>query len=322
MEFNFNNKKIEVKNNGKIFDQNKRDFIFLTWNIGYAGLGKEMDFFYDGGKKVRPSKEQYNNYLNGINEILKDNNTVDFISLQEVDICSKRSWYMDEFSSISKTLSDFYGLFVLNYKCEFVPLPIKNPMGKVISGLINFSKGEPHGIEIHYFKTSFWWPKRLFFPKRCYVLSRFNLNNGKSLVIFNTHNSAYDEGEKLRQKELVELGSKMEEEFSKGNYVVASGDWNMNPRNFNKSKILSGDNVVDCNSYIPSNFLPNWNFVFDEKEPSNRNVDISYEKGKTKTTILDFFITSPNIETGCVKIIKTDFKYSDHQPILMSIKLK
>ena len=24
----------------------------LTWNIGYAGLDREMDFFYDGGTKV------------------------------------------------------------------------------------------------------------------------------------------------------------------------------------------------------------------------------------------------------------------------------
>ena len=29
----------------------------LTWNVGYAGLGEESDFFMDGGKQVRaPSK--------------------------------------------------------------------------------------------------------------------------------------------------------------------------------------------------------------------------------------------------------------------------
>ena len=27
-------------------------FSFLTWNIGYAGLDKDMDFFKDGGIKV------------------------------------------------------------------------------------------------------------------------------------------------------------------------------------------------------------------------------------------------------------------------------
>jgi hypothetical protein len=29
---------------------------FISWNIGYAGLGREMDFFYDGGQQVRASK--------------------------------------------------------------------------------------------------------------------------------------------------------------------------------------------------------------------------------------------------------------------------
>ena len=29
----------------------------LTWNIGYCGLDKEMDFFYDGGTKVITPKE-------------------------------------------------------------------------------------------------------------------------------------------------------------------------------------------------------------------------------------------------------------------------
>ncbi|MBE0649927.1 MAG: hypothetical protein IH595_03700, partial [Bacteroidales bacterium] len=29
----------------------------LSWNIGYAGMGAETDFFYDGGKMVRPSRE-------------------------------------------------------------------------------------------------------------------------------------------------------------------------------------------------------------------------------------------------------------------------
>ena len=32
-------------------------FNIMIWNIGYCGLGEKMDFFYDGGKGVRPEKE-------------------------------------------------------------------------------------------------------------------------------------------------------------------------------------------------------------------------------------------------------------------------
>ena len=39
----------------------------LSWNIGYAGLGKEQDFFMDGGTKARPdSRETVDGYLKGI----------------------------------------------------------------------------------------------------------------------------------------------------------------------------------------------------------------------------------------------------------------
>ena len=30
----------------------------MTWNIGYCGLGKEEDFFLDGGKKVKPDNKE------------------------------------------------------------------------------------------------------------------------------------------------------------------------------------------------------------------------------------------------------------------------
>ena len=32
--------------------------IILCWNIGYGGLGDDMDFFYDGGTQVRTSRER------------------------------------------------------------------------------------------------------------------------------------------------------------------------------------------------------------------------------------------------------------------------
>ena len=34
-----------------------KDLNLMIWNIGYCGLGEDMDFFYDGGKQVRTSKE-------------------------------------------------------------------------------------------------------------------------------------------------------------------------------------------------------------------------------------------------------------------------
>ena len=56
---------------------------FISWNIGYAGLGAEMDFFYDGGKKVRPTKQLGRKYLDGIKTFVQ-NNKIDYWLFQEV----------------------------------------------------------------------------------------------------------------------------------------------------------------------------------------------------------------------------------------------
>ena len=47
----------------------------LTWNVGYAGLGEESDFFMDGGKGVNPeSEEQVRENMSGIEDILRSAN--------------------------------------------------------------------------------------------------------------------------------------------------------------------------------------------------------------------------------------------------------
>ena len=63
----------------------------LSWNIGYAGLGDDMDFFYDGGKRVRDSRRRtLENLRNIVAELRKAD--ADIMLLQEVDCDSHRSY--------------------------------------------------------------------------------------------------------------------------------------------------------------------------------------------------------------------------------------
>ena len=48
-----------------------KPYSLMSWNIGYAGLGKDEDFFMDGGKKVRPdSKQVVEKYFDGIKKTI------------------------------------------------------------------------------------------------------------------------------------------------------------------------------------------------------------------------------------------------------------
>jgi len=312
----------EIKGNGRVLDPSKRDFTFFIWNIGYAGLGREQDFFYDGGKMVMPGWEPCARNFDGIKKQLNAIDTVDFIFLQETDVYAKRSWYTDEVAEIAALFPARSMVYATNYDCRFVPVPVHQPMGRVVSGLATWSLFRPLQAEVIYFDAFFPWPKRMVFLKRCFIILRFGLDNGKALVIINTHNSAFDSTGALRKRELFMLDSTMRSEYQRGNYVVAGGDWNINPRDFNVSSVISGDRVTGVWPPLEPGFFPGWQFVFNPVHPTNRNVDMPYQKGVTKTTIIDFYVVSPNIEVKSVATLSQGFEYSDHEPVVMGVRLK
>ena len=219
-------------------------------------------------------------------------------------------------------MPDFAMAYAKNYDCRYIPVPLSDPMGSVVAGLAAFSQFRPLKAEVLYYDAFFPWPTRLAMLKRCYLMFRFGLGNGRQLVIINTHNSAYDSTGALRKRELFLLDSVMQSEYRQGNYVVAGGDWNSNPLGFEISSIISGDKVTGIDPPAESGFLPGWQFVFDPLQPSNRFLDIPYQKGLTRTTIIDYFVVSPNVEVTLKSTIPLGFSFSDHDPVLMAVKLK
>jgi len=290
-------------------------FSICSWNIGYGGLGAEMDFFYEGGKHSRPNKELYQKYFNGILETLKElEDTTDFFCIQEVDISSKRSYRYNQVDSITHHLSGYEAALGINYRCPFIPLPLKDPMGKVKSGLATFSRHPVINALRVKLPENTNWPMKLFHPQRCYVETRYVLNN-KELVIINTHNSAFDSG-KDREAQIEALVSKAKSEYNKGNFVVVCGDWNSSPPSFQGGSSsykfpLIKDGIVS----------DDWTWAYENGTPTNRAVSKPYSM-ETPTSLIDFFLVSPNLSVMQVKTLDVDFKYSDHNPIYIRLHCK
>ncbi len=104
---------------------------FVSWNIGYGGLGKEMDFFYDGGSKVRATEEQSQEWMHQISRWIARNSAADFILLQEVDFNAKRTYFTDQSQQLAPLLPDHEMIRAVNYKIPFVPVPVYEPWGKL-----------------------------------------------------------------------------------------------------------------------------------------------------------------------------------------------
>ena len=296
------------------------EFSFLTWNIGYCALDKEMDFFYDGGTKVFTPESTFKGNLTAVRGFLKANDTVNFIFIQEIDVKSKRSFRTNEYDSVAVTLEGFNSYFGKNYDVFFVPVPPSSPMGKVLSGLATFSSYRPSMSTRYSFPGEYGFPKQLFMLDRCFLVNRYPLANGHELVIINTHNEAFDPGE-IRKAQMSYLKKFMLDEYEKGNYIVAGGDWNQSPPGFKpdfSDNLLNTEQMMMENDYLPSD----WSWVYDNTYPTNRTVTASYNPSETTTTVIDFFLLSPNVLKINVETIHLDFENSDHNPVIMKVRLR
>lgn len=296
-------------------------FDLMIWNIGYCGLGHEMDFFYDGGEQVRTDEATVMSNLQFILDFTASLDSCDFFLFQEVDKNSKRSFHINQLDSLVNHLDGSFAAFGMNYDVFCVPMPVTSPYGRVVSGIATLSRSEPVSSIRHSFPGNYAWPKGAFMLDRCILVNRYSLAGNRQLLVVNTHNSAYDDGT-LRKAQMDYLHAFLVEEYKKGNYIIVGGDWNQTPAGFQPE---FEQNVFDTDqlAYIEEGFLPgDWTWLYDPAVPTNRRVAIPYDPKISPTTVIDFYLLSPNIIPLDVKGIHLGFVPSDHHPVLAKIKLK
>jgi endonuclease/exonuclease/phosphatase family metal-dependent hydrolase len=291
----------------------------ITWNIGYAGLGDDMDFFYDGGTKVRTSLSRTRQNLDSIKQWLKET-PAEFVVLQEVDFNSKRTYYMNQHERILKELSaTINSVQAYNYKVRYLPFPPTKPLGRIESGLVSISSYKPEECVRYSFQAKFPWPKKLWMLDRAYLVQKFPTSNGKALYIINTHNTAFDDGT-IRQKETEQISDYAVNLYNNGNYVVIAGDWNQTPTTPATAQKESKQYFI-VQTLNTSLFPSEWTIAHDPNIHTNRSLNTSDPK-LWETFTLDYAICSPNITITKTETQPFGFKFSDHNPVKISFFLK
>ncbi len=311
---------VEIHKGSKLASSDSLDLI--SWNIGYAGLGKEMDFFMDNGTGGWPSKTQVEGYLSGAADFISSSDA-DVYFLQEVDKKAKRSYGLDEVSAIATVMPDYDWVFAKNYDVRFVPVPISAPMGGVLAGQMNLSKyklAEP--AERHALPGQYDFLTQLAQLDRAALLTRVKASDGKDWVLINTHNSAFDKGE-LRTQQLEYLKNLMVQEYAKGNYVIVGGDWNLALPGVTYDQFPAKGKAYDGFLEFPTDWTPSgWQWAVDPNTPTNRTVSQPYIEGDNYTTVIDGFVVSPNLEIVSVQGVDLGFKDADHNPVRLKVQLR
>lgn len=302
---------------------------YMTWNAGYGALGDNASFFMDGGDDVMTSSEnRVNSNIRHIADEIKSE-SADFVFLQEVDRDSHRSYGIDEAATIKYGTQAEYSDFAYNYRVRFIPYPMP-PIGKVDSGLLTLSSRKITKAVRYQLPCPFSWPERLGNLKRCVVVNRTPVltsdgkDTGKELVSVNLHLEAYDSGEGKR-KQTKMLSRILSREAAKGNYVIAGGDFNQTFSSVDTSAYKQYKGTWHCGTLNEDWFDDSWQFVMDNSHPTCRSLDKPLkgaDKDNFQYYMIDGFIVSSNVKVKKVKTKDLGFRYTDHEPVIMTVTLE
>lgn len=298
--------------------ETKSDTIsILNWNIGYCGLGSEMDFFLDGGQLTRDSREATQQNLFAVIEALKEIDA-DIVLLQEVNRRSKRSYNIDQKEAITAELSDYYNFFAYNFKTFFIPIPLREPLGRAEAGLLTLSKFEPQNARRMQYPVSGSFPSRSLDLKRAATICEVEID-GQRVAIANTHNSAYDNG-LARQNENAALENLLGGEPYASIKSLVGGDWNQIPFGYELAKNAASDPYYRPIEVGADYMAATHRWAADTSRPSMRYLDRPLmNDGSDKFAITDFFLVPKNAQVVSVETLDRGFENSDHQPVLLKI---
>ena len=296
----------------------------VTWNIGYAALGDDATYFADGGKDVRTADEaRVEENLAAISRYLNEEKP-DITLLQEVDRSSQRSHGINESHYIlSNTEGAYTATFATNHKMLFIPYPIP-PIGKVDSGLLTTSVYDINFSSRIAIPSPFGWPKKTISLKRCLMVDRMPINGtDKDLIVINLHLEPYTD-EKTHELQMKTIMDIMSEEYQKGNYVVAGGDFNNTFSSVNLDKFPQDPKVWAPSVIDTAELGENWNVLMDSSVPSCRLLNKPFAGADPETFqfyVIDGFVVSKNIKVQSLKTTQLNFANSDHNPVVLELTL-
>ena len=303
-----------------------QEYKLLSWNIGFGAYEDDYGFFMDGGTQSWAwSKERLDANLKNIAAYIKDH-PADFYYIQEVDIGSTRSYKFDERDYLTEVLTGCSYTFAQNYDSPFLMYPLNQPHGKCLAGLMVFSEYTIESAVRKELPIESGLTKFLDLD-RCFSVNRIPVDNGKELVLINFHLSAYTSDGTIATEQLHIVLDYMQEEYKKGNYCIAGGDFNKDI--LGDSSVYFGKSDIEYTwaQPIPEGTFDNYNVTLEapldkaSPVPSSRNADGPYHQGQYVLTI-DGFMVTDNVKVTGSEVIDTQFKYSDHNPVSMTFILQ
>lgn len=301
------------------------ELVIVTANLGFGAYGPDFDFFMDGGSGSVAKDAQYvRDNIDGAAAAI-ERQQPDIILFQEVDVDGTRSWHVDEYALLRAALPRFETAFAQNYDSPYLAWPPYAPHGANRAGMATFSRvtvsdALRRSLPISEGLSS------LVDLDRCYTMCRMEVADGRQLVVFNVHLSAYgaDESVLCGQREM--LFADMQREREAGNYVIVGGDFNHDM--IGTSNEVYGNATATEASWaqpFPFESVPEGFSVVAKEQldagafgsaATCRDAGRPYD-GSNDRWVMDAFICSDEVSWSACETLDLDFAYSDHNPVVL-----
>ena len=218
----------------------KKSISVMTWNIRF-GVAR-LDFALDAcGDRVIISKSEIISGLEGIAKKINDTD-VDIVLMQEVDVQSKRSSYVDQVQWLLNNTNMNYGAYASKWKSQII---LADGIGRVDAGNLILSKwkledpkryqlplrGDQDGLT------------QLFYLRRNVVTVKVDMP-GTPFFAVNAHLTAFATDD-TKQKHISGFKNILDNIVSNGFNFVAGGDLNAIPPTASKTNFCYDDQCED-----------------------------------------------------------------------------
>lgn len=219
----------------------KTTLTVMTWNIKYGG-GRILFFWECGGKRGNMTESEVRGHMDGIAAKIRELDP-DIVFLQEVDVLSKRSAYLDQVQYLLDHTSLNYGYYASAWKADFIP---SDGIGRMDSGnaiLSRWKLTDGKRIALPLIGNSSLL-EQYFYLKRNILMARV-MHPLRSFMVVNVHTEAFAE-DNTKKKHLEEFHRVLSDLATQNIVFVAGGDLNSIPKMSPQRKDFPDDSCGDA----------------------------------------------------------------------------
>jgi endonuclease/exonuclease/phosphatase family metal-dependent hydrolase len=308
--------------------------VVMTWNIRF-GIGRGPWFGDACGYKVIYKKDTIIKNLQKLALRINESQP-DILLLQEPDINSSRSAYVNEVRWLLDNTYFNYAVYGSQWKAQFIP---SDGLGRMDEGNVIFSrwplkKGKRIQLAIRKDQGPL---TRYFYERCCMVEAVAEIPGFRDLYVVNIHASAFATDE-TKHNHLEDFKSELDKITSSGGYFVAGGDLNTLPPGSTKTDYCiedmcegesfhqPNDNPMhkDGSNYTPEaewlvplynsyeNVIPLTLYASDEQQFFTHTTRPGHFWDRT----LDYLFTNNHWRDGASLVRQDYLTESDHAPVM------